>query len=172
MQYASLLKKDTVFFSVGVTTNLNSPFHAKPMWSRLNEAGVLLDYKVLNDTDAIDYGTFFNTLSTQGDSLVKLFGYYADTLNIFPILWTIRYDGQVIRATVYSDSFSTLIRGDYMSSNKDDNYYLGASYQYSIGAIDAYIIKVNSVDSVLWKKRYGALGRGNSMRRAEYARRR
>lgn len=157
MQYGAVFFTDSNFYTIGITTAMSPPYIVKPMWSKLDFTGMLQEYHSLNDTDLNYYGTFFNTGALESDSTVKLYGYIADTVNLFPILWTIDYSGKVIRAKVCSDSISHLIRGDYMTGGGNGSYYLTASYQYVPGAIDAYVIKVNNQDSILWNKRYGAL---------------
>jgi hypothetical protein len=158
MQYASVFLKDSAFYTVGVTTQMQAPTYVKPLWSQLSIDGDLKNYRVLNDTDNIDYGTFFNTGQFVNDSVVKLYGYASDGANLYPILWTILCNGTLLKSTIFSDSGSSLIRGDYMLSDLLGNHYLTASYQYAPGALDSYIIKVDKNDSVLWKKRYGSLG--------------
>lgn len=156
MQYASIFIRNEICYTVGVTTNTVAPYHTKSIWSKLSLEGSIDEYVVYKDTNNNDYGTFFNTGQFINDTTVKLYGYVSDGMNLYPILWTIDSNGTLLRSTIYSDTASSLIRGDFMLSDSYGNSFLTASYQYSPGAIDSYIIKADENDSILWKKRYGS----------------
>ncbi|MES2620483.1 MAG: T9SS type A sorting domain-containing protein [Bacteroidota bacterium] len=156
MQYAGLSLKDSDFYTIGVTTRMTAPYIPKVMWSKISGEGLLQSYFVYEDSNYNEYGAFLNALVEENDSIVKVLGYVADTINVYPVLRTINYAGELKRATIYPDSTTDFVRGDYMTKDNNGNYYLGCNTQYSNGSTDCNIVKVNGSDSVLWNKKYGA----------------
>jgi hypothetical protein len=158
MRYASLEIKDSTFYTVGITSTITSPYISKIMWSDIGNEGILHHYSVYNDSNANSYGSFLNTLAIGSDSTVRLFGYVEEVDSLWPLLLTIGYDGNLKRSTVFTDSSTTFLRGDYIARGENNNYYLASVYQYNSGPTNAYIIKVTDTDSILWRHQYGAIG--------------
>lgn len=152
MYFSSVVHHNGTYHIAGGTRDTNGFSYTRAMLGKIDNAGDLLDYKIVQDTALKNYGAFFNSLLIADNNTLFYTGYSRDSLARILVLKTdINIDS--IAVYEYATPNATAFQGYNIMQYDENSYYITGVITTSNNA-DIVLVKIDTNGNRLWERSF------------------